>query len=257
MPGTSTLLAGGHTIWVTTPPPADSSYQGVGGRYTNNYAVVFVRVDEPTTTYFGRALGLGARDRVGWATAGPLPTDFALEVFCRNNISARARRRLWRFRRDLACHRRAGWHPPRPRRHRQQRKPQGHRDQRPGCHRRRPATSSSSRASCSTRCGHARTMARPRRVASPTARTARTPSSCRHSRCPSTSRRCSDADGRRCQDCTGANATDGCVPYRGVRASSAAPARRLDVRPVRPYGELDDSLCGDPGRHATSTGVPL
>ncbi|MCI0583918.1 MAG: Tad domain-containing protein [Chloroflexi bacterium] len=86
VPGTSTPLAGGHTIWVTTPPPANASYQGVGGRYTNNYAVVFVRVDEPTTTYFGRALGLGARDRIGWATAGPLPTDFALEVFCRNNI---------------------------------------------------------------------------------------------------------------------------------------------------------------------------
>ena len=86
MPGTTTPLTGGHTIWVTTPPPANSSYQGVGGRYTNNYAVVFVRVDEPTTTYFGRALGFGARDRIGWATAGPLPTDFALEVFCRNNI---------------------------------------------------------------------------------------------------------------------------------------------------------------------------
>ena len=79
-------MTGGHTIWVTTPPPANSSYQGVGGRYAPNYAVVFVRVDEPTSTYFGRALGLGARDRVGWATAGPLPTDFALEVFCRNNI---------------------------------------------------------------------------------------------------------------------------------------------------------------------------
>jgi hypothetical protein len=86
MPSSGAPFSGGHTIWVTTPPPANSSYQGVGGRYTNNYAVVFVRVDEPTTTYFGRALGLGVRDRVGWATAGPLPTDFALEVFCRNNI---------------------------------------------------------------------------------------------------------------------------------------------------------------------------
>jgi len=86
IPSTSAPFAGGHTIWVTTPPPANASYQSVGGRYTLNYAIVFVRVDEPTTTYFGRALGFGARDRVGWATAGPLPTDFALEVFCRNNI---------------------------------------------------------------------------------------------------------------------------------------------------------------------------
>jgi hypothetical protein len=86
IPGTSTPLTGGHTIWVTTPPPANSSYQGVGGRYALNYAVVFVRVDEPTSTYFARALGFVARDRVGWATAGPLPADFALEVFCRNNI---------------------------------------------------------------------------------------------------------------------------------------------------------------------------
>ena len=86
VPSTGAPLAGGHTIWVTTPPPANSSYQGVGGRYALNYAVVFVRVDEPTSTYFARALGLVARDRVGWATAGPLPANFALEVFCRNRI---------------------------------------------------------------------------------------------------------------------------------------------------------------------------
>jgi hypothetical protein len=78
---------GGHTIWVSTPPPANASYTGVGGRYALNHAVVFVRVDEPTNSYLGRALGVGARDRIGWATAGPLPSDFALQIFCRNNIA--------------------------------------------------------------------------------------------------------------------------------------------------------------------------
>jgi hypothetical protein len=76
----------GHTVWVTTPPPANTSYTGLGGRYGLNYAVVFVRVDEATSSYLGRSLGVGARDRIGWATAGPLPADFALQVFCRNGI---------------------------------------------------------------------------------------------------------------------------------------------------------------------------
>jgi hypothetical protein len=77
----------GHRLWVSTPPPNNTSYTGLGGQYALNYAVVFVRVDEATSSYLGRALGIGARDRIGWATAGPLPTDFALEVFCRNGIA--------------------------------------------------------------------------------------------------------------------------------------------------------------------------
>jgi Flp pilus assembly protein TadG len=77
----------GHTLWVTTPPPNNASYTSVGGRYALNHAVVFARVDEPTRSYLAGVFGISARDRVGWATAGPLPTDFALQVFCRNGIA--------------------------------------------------------------------------------------------------------------------------------------------------------------------------
>jgi putative Flp pilus-assembly TadE/G-like protein len=77
----------GRTLWVTTPPPDNASYTGVGGRYALNHAVVFARVDEPTRSYLASVFGIGARDRIGWATAGPLPTDFALEVFCRNGVA--------------------------------------------------------------------------------------------------------------------------------------------------------------------------
>lgn len=87
----------GHRIWVVTPPPNNVSYTGVGGAYANNNGTVFVRVDEPTRSYLAGALGFGASDpdcasgsgircRIGWATAGPLPTDFAFQVFCRNGI---------------------------------------------------------------------------------------------------------------------------------------------------------------------------
>lgn len=74
---------GGHTIWVTTPPPNNVDYEGVGGRYALNHAVVFARVNQPTRSYLAGVFGLSVRDRIGWATAGPLPTDFALQIFCR------------------------------------------------------------------------------------------------------------------------------------------------------------------------------
>ena len=77
----------GHTLWVSTPPPNNTSYTGVGGRYALNNAVVFARVNEPTRSFFAGVFGIVARDRIGWATAGPLPTDFALQLFCRNGIA--------------------------------------------------------------------------------------------------------------------------------------------------------------------------
>ena len=75
------------TIWVSTPPPTNDAYQGVGGRYALNYGVVFVRVDREVPSFLGGALGISPQPRHGWATAGALPTDFALEVFCRNHIA--------------------------------------------------------------------------------------------------------------------------------------------------------------------------
>lgn len=74
-------------FWVTTPPPSYAAYTGAGGRYALNHGVVFVRVDRPVRSFLGGALGITPAPRAGWATAGALPADFALEVFCRNHIA--------------------------------------------------------------------------------------------------------------------------------------------------------------------------
>jgi Flp pilus assembly protein TadG len=93
--GTTTITAGGNTttwqprIWVATPPPTYAAYTtpSIGGRYASNYGVVFARVDRDVLSFIGGALGVQPQPRHGWATAGALPTDFALETFCRNNIA--------------------------------------------------------------------------------------------------------------------------------------------------------------------------
>jgi hypothetical protein len=72
------------TIWVATPPPTYAAYQGL---YDLNYGIVFVRVDREVRSFVGGALGITPGPRTGWSTAGALPTDFALEVFCRNQIA--------------------------------------------------------------------------------------------------------------------------------------------------------------------------
>ena len=76
-------------VWVATPPPTYAAYTtpSIGGRYAHNYGVVFARVDRDVTSFLGGALGIQPQPRHGWATAGALPTDFALEVFCRNNVA--------------------------------------------------------------------------------------------------------------------------------------------------------------------------
>jgi hypothetical protein len=92
--GTTTVTAGGQTftwperVWVSTPPPIYAAYTApsIGGRYSSNFGVVFARVDRDVRSFVGGALGIQPQPRHGWATAGALPTDFALEVFCRNNI---------------------------------------------------------------------------------------------------------------------------------------------------------------------------
>jgi hypothetical protein len=74
-------------IWVSTPPPGSQEYRSAGGRYENTYGIVFVRVDRQVRAFFGGAIGITPGPRTGWATAGALPTDFALEIFCRNNVA--------------------------------------------------------------------------------------------------------------------------------------------------------------------------
>jgi hypothetical protein len=77
----------GHTLWVSTPPPGNTSYTNLGGRYPRQYGIVFARIDETTRSFFGGALGIVPDDRIGWATAGSAPTAFALEIFCRDNVA--------------------------------------------------------------------------------------------------------------------------------------------------------------------------
>lgn len=85
-----------QTIWVDTPPPNNSSYTRVGGAYALSYGIMFVRVDRPSPSYFSGIINVlphpsgtafRTRDRTGWATAGVLPTDYALAVFCRNHVA--------------------------------------------------------------------------------------------------------------------------------------------------------------------------
>lgn len=74
----------GQTVWVSTPPPDAGRYTNYGGRYALNFGVVWVRIDRPVTSFLGGALGIRPQPRTGWATAGSLPTDFALQLFCRD-----------------------------------------------------------------------------------------------------------------------------------------------------------------------------
>jgi hypothetical protein len=76
-----------HTIWVSTPPPNAARYTNYGGRYASNFGVVWVRVDRAVRSLLGGAIGITPKPRTGWSTAGDLPTDYALETFCRNSIA--------------------------------------------------------------------------------------------------------------------------------------------------------------------------
>lgn len=77
----------GYTIWVATPPPNAGRYEDFGGRYALNFGIVWVRVDKDVSSFLGGALGIDPEDRTGWATAGAIPADFALQTFCRNSIA--------------------------------------------------------------------------------------------------------------------------------------------------------------------------
>ena len=87
--GGEDLVSFEHRIWVATPPPSTSEYTGpgVGGRYALNYGVVFVRVDRAVQSFFGRVFGISPTPRIGWATAGSLASDFALQLYCRDYIA--------------------------------------------------------------------------------------------------------------------------------------------------------------------------
>ena len=69
-------------LWVATPPPNYGAYEDVGGRYTFNHGVIFVRVDRAVPSFLGGALGLQPDPRHGWATAGVQSMDFALQIWC-------------------------------------------------------------------------------------------------------------------------------------------------------------------------------
>ena len=73
----------GDGIWVSTPPPSYAAYVGVGGLYAGNKGVVFVRIDRTVRSFLGGAIGIQPEPRHGWATAGALTTDFAMQIFCR------------------------------------------------------------------------------------------------------------------------------------------------------------------------------
>ena len=77
----------GHTLWVSTPPPGNTSYTNLGGRYPRQYGIVFARVDEATRSFLGGVFGIVPDDRIGWATAGSAPTAFALEILCRDGVA--------------------------------------------------------------------------------------------------------------------------------------------------------------------------
>jgi hypothetical protein len=89
-PGAGNVV-GARTIWVSVPPPPTTpqhqEYRAVGGRLANQQGIVFVRIDEPTRAYFAGALGIQPGPRTGWATAGILPNDFALEIFCKDRTN--------------------------------------------------------------------------------------------------------------------------------------------------------------------------
>ena len=76
-------------VWVTTPPPTYPAYTApaVGGKYAQNFGIVFARVDRDVPSFLAGALGVRPQPRHGWATAGALPTGYALQTFCRNNIA--------------------------------------------------------------------------------------------------------------------------------------------------------------------------
>jgi hypothetical protein len=71
-----------ETIWVSTPPPSYAAYRAVGGQYPFNQGVIFVRVDREVPSFLGGALGVKPQPRHGWATAGIQSTDFAMQIFC-------------------------------------------------------------------------------------------------------------------------------------------------------------------------------
>jgi len=87
--GTAGVTSGmhGHTVWVSSPPPNSAEYINAGGRYASNFGIMFVRVDRPAQSLLGGVVGLRPGPRTGWATAGALPTDFAMQTFCRNSVA--------------------------------------------------------------------------------------------------------------------------------------------------------------------------
>ena len=85
--GTTTF--GGHRIWVVDATTSNASYQQIPDRHRRSARRQLrhrLRPRRPTRAAFLGGLRHPAAPRSGWSTAGALPTDFALQLFCRNRV---------------------------------------------------------------------------------------------------------------------------------------------------------------------------
>lgn len=82
--GAAPFLEGGWSIWVETPPT------NAGPAYTGDPTIsgdlsVFVRVERENPSYLSRIFGFNGRTIDGWATAGTLPSRWAVIALCPRN----------------------------------------------------------------------------------------------------------------------------------------------------------------------------
>lgn len=77
----SPYVEAGWSIWVSTPPT------GAGSKYTGNSSItgtssVFVRLEKVNPSFLARVFGINGRVIDGWATAGNLPSRWAVLALC-------------------------------------------------------------------------------------------------------------------------------------------------------------------------------
>ena len=86
MPTTAQLnagvaVSGGYTIWISTPPTdAGVAYPGDSG--ISGSTSVFARVQRDNPSFLARFFGINGRTINGWATAGNLPSRWAVLALC-------------------------------------------------------------------------------------------------------------------------------------------------------------------------------
>lgn len=77
----SPYVESGWSIWVSTPPT------GAGAKYTGNSSItgtssIFVRIEKANPSFLARVFGINGRVIDGWATAGNLPSRWAVLALC-------------------------------------------------------------------------------------------------------------------------------------------------------------------------------